>query len=79
MSIDTKARGLNVLNFAERHFWLGGDELLPTIDVVGCTRKRSIDYDVYGQWSDISWFNNSPDGKFGSKLAAAAFKFIAQQ
>jgi hypothetical protein len=27
---------------------LGGDELLPTVDVVGCTRKGSVDHDVYG-------------------------------
>jgi len=27
---------------------LSGDELLPAVDVVGCTRKGSVGHDVYG-------------------------------
>jgi hypothetical protein len=26
----------------------GGDELLPAVDVVSCTRKGSVGHDVYG-------------------------------
>jgi hypothetical protein len=34
---------------------------------------------VYRKCGDICWLNNPPDGKFGSKLAAAVFEFIAQE
>ncbi len=58
---------------------LGGDELLPAVDVVGCAREGGVGHDVHGERGDVGRPDDAPDGKRGAKLIAAVFEFIAEQ
>src|SRR5436190_13614478 len=58
---------------------LGGDELLPAVDVVGRAREGSVGHDVHGERGDVSRFDDAPNGKCGPKLIAAVFELIAEE
>jgi len=59
--------------------WLTGDELLTTVDVVGCAREGCVGHDVYGERGDIRGSDHAPDGQCGAKLIAAVFEFSAEK
>src|SRR5207244_3489241 len=58
---------------------LAGNELLPTVDVVGRAREGGVGHDVYGERCDVGRSDDAPDGKRGAKLIAAVFEFIAEE
>ena len=59
--------------------WLGGDELLPAVDVIGCAREGGVGHDVYGERGHVGRSDHASDRKRGAKLAATFFELIAQQ
>src|SRR5215467_5686191 len=58
---------------------LGGDELLSTVDVIGCAREGGVGHNVYGERGHVRRSDHASDGKRGAKLVAAFFELIAQQ
>jgi len=58
---------------------LGGNELLPAINVVGCTREGCVGHDVYGKRGDVFRSHNASNRQCGAKLITALFEFITEQ
>src|SRR5215470_12201717 len=59
--------------------WLGGDELLSAVDVIGCAREGGVGHNVYGERGYVRRSDHASDGKRGAKLVATFFELIAQQ
>src|SRR5262249_39344424 len=59
--------------------WLGGDELLSAVDVIGCAREGGVGHNVYGERGHVHRSDHASDGKPGAKLVATFFELIAQQ
>src|SRR5215471_9927016 len=60
-------------------FTLGSDDLLPSVNVVGCARKGRVGHNVHSKRGDICRSHDPPYGKRHAKLLAPVFKFIAEQ
>src|SRR5580704_5804378 len=58
---------------------LAGDELLPTVDVVGRSREGRIGHDVHSERGNVGRPDNAPDGKRSAKLLTAVFELITEE
>jgi hypothetical protein len=74
--VDTRPAGVLTRSWPTH---IASKELLATVDVVGRTRQRGIDHEVYGKRGDVLGLYHAPDRQGGSQLFAACGDVVAEQ
>ena len=54
------------------------DELLPTVDVIGCSGDSCVRHQVNGERGDVGWPYDAPDRQSRAQLLAALVEFAAE-
>lgn|SRR5215470_5128868 len=56
-----------------------GDELLPSVDVIGRSRKSRIRHDVYRQRGDVCGTHHTSNRQRTAKLIATVFELVSER